>query len=211
MKEDQRSNHSDFREQFETSPRFGALINSTHAFLARNHPIPSEQFFQSFAGRLFEELAYLKYLEAIGHTNTLLDPHATLDYFLDLYGDALPAQTFLQESIMGRYVPDGILLRQDATSGPVVKILEYTAQSENRNLRDYIQKKEEHVGMLRKRQPAIFRSSSLVIIFTKDVHSALKDQRVSDGRTTLTSVPYSHGSVHKYARNLIGTHFSQPK
>lgn len=211
LKENPQPDQHDFREQFKRSSRFQALIDYTHTFLAENLPIPRELFSQSFTGRLFEELAYLKYLESIGPRAELLDPHTTLEVFQLLYGDNKPLNTVLQESIANRYVPDGLLFRPDQVEGRVMRILEYTAQGEKSNLKSYIQKKEDGARLLRRHYPARFGDSKLVIVFTSDVHKFLAQQRVSDSRTFLTSVPYSHDSVHRYARDLLADNFGYAK
>lgn len=208
-KEKEQTGPDEFQERFKSSSRFQALIDNTRAFLAGKPPISPEEFYASFTGRLFEELAFLKYLESIGETATLLNPNATLDYFSRLYGDLPTSQTNLQESIMGKYVPDGLLFPRGAVDGPVRKIFEYTAQRNSRELAEYIQKKEERAGMLRRIYPDVFGISKLQIIFTSDVHSSLGHQQVDRTRTSLRSVPYTYREVHDFARDLRIANFPQ--
>lgn len=165
-------------------------------------------FQNSFAGRLFEELGYLWYSKQIGELNRLLNPDETIEYFLALYR-GLPAQALLQGGILNEYVPDGLILGDEASGGGV--IVEYTARGPNSSLPKYIHHKGVMVGVLRKRYPEIFGKGNLQIIFAQDTHLTVQRTRGVDNRTTLMPSPFKHDEVHAFAQELVGSHFNFDK
>ena len=148
-----------------------------------------------FAGVVFEDLAYFYMASQCEEDEVLLTPAETFSFFRSKYKGHTRNYLFGNSDISGVSVPDGLLLRRNASLWEVRLICEYTVSSNY----DYLDIAEERKAPARENfrhdMPALFGKSEAAYIVPND--SNLRSTFMSRHRHVLTT-PFNY----KAFRNL---------
>ena len=187
-------NRKSLLEAYLGSERFEQAYNATRNYLLMPRTDKElEEIRKRFAGRLYEDLAYIFMANEEFQSGVILSPERAFEFYRAMYPNKdIIEHPFGSNSLKGISVPDGIAVRENEGIDSIVGVCEYTLSGH----RGIFQDKYEWFNARKRNFPGLFSNAQLLFVVPNK--TSLLGAAKGRNQVRFNKMPFTHEQFRNF-------------